>query len=96
MAVGHKADIDPTAFSIVNDRLYLNYSKGRPDALEGRCSGLCCQGRQGLADGVAEHRGGAIEPRSVEDLDAPGHRIENRLRHVATDVTIRPFPEIVG
>jgi YHS domain-containing protein len=26
-ADGHKADIDPTAFTIVNDRLYLNYSK---------------------------------------------------------------------
>jgi len=23
---GHKADIDPTAFNIIDDRLYLNYS----------------------------------------------------------------------
>jgi YHS domain-containing protein len=28
VAQGHKVDIDPEAFRVVDDRLYLNYSKG--------------------------------------------------------------------
>ena len=44
-AGGYKAAVDPDAFTVVNDKLYLNYQQGHSEAMERRHPRFRGQGR---------------------------------------------------